>query len=57
MVNITGYQITKKLHESANSIVYRLKRQDGQKVFLKSFSPIEKHVLRENVEIRGNLIF
>src|SRR6476469_2532512 len=61
MINLAGYDITKQIHESNNSLVYRgLRKQDNQPVilkFLKQDYPLPASLVRykQEYEITHNL--
>jgi len=61
MMNLAGYEITKQIHESNNSLVYRgLRKQDNQPVilkFLKQDYPMPASLVRykQEYEITRNL--
>ena len=59
MINISGYQITEELYKSANSLVYRGRREDKQPVILKMLrqaypSPEEIARFQREYEITRN---
>ncbi|WP_445247626.1 trifunctional serine/threonine-protein kinase/ATP-binding protein/sensor histidine kinase [Microcoleus sp. OTE_8_concoct_300] len=61
MINLAGYEITSKIHESNNSLVYRgLRKQDNQPIilkFLKQDYPMPASLVRykQEYEITRNL--
>jgi predicted ATPase/signal transduction histidine kinase/tRNA A-37 threonylcarbamoyl transferase component Bud32 len=61
MINLVGYEITSKIHESNNSLVYRgLRKQDNQPIilkFLKQDYPMPASLVRykQEYEITRNL--